>query len=59
MPRGRKQATGRYDTREELEHWVRTWYRVSAMNQAQLARACGVSATTVANILKKKEIEHK
>lgn len=49
----RRKTTGRFDTREELEQWVRHLYYDTSAKQAQIARACRVSETTVANILKK------
>lgn len=52
---GRKKTTGRYATRDELcrEVW-RRWLH-SGANQSDIARACGVSAATVGNILDSKE----
>ncbi len=51
--KGRKPATGRFQTREELvaEVWQR--YRHTPCNVAQIARFARVSETTVHNIIKK------
>ncbi len=49
--KGRKKATGRFKTREELEQHVWYLYRNTSCNQAQIARNVGVSDTTVANIV--------
>jgi len=51
---GRKQVTGRYETREELEQAVWDRYENTGQNQVQIARATKVSEGTVANILKTK-----
>jgi DNA-binding transcriptional regulator LsrR (DeoR family) len=51
MKRGPKLATGRYATRGELVASVWSWYDLGH-RQAQIARICRVSETTVANILK-------
>lgn len=47
-----KKITGRFDTRQELEERVWWFYLNSDMNQTRISDACGVSATTVSNILK-------
>ena len=49
--RGRKKITGRYATRDELEEMVRYFYHETGMNQAQVAKLCRVSESTVAKIL--------
>ena len=51
--RGRPKTTGKYDTTEELVSNV--WFFFKSQNQAQVARTCQVSETTVANILKQKK----
>ena len=50
---GRYLTTGRFDTREELEAWVWHLWQNTPACQADIARQCRVSPTTVANILKK------
>ena len=50
-PRGRKKATGRYDTREELVDYVCSAYHNGPQNQAQIATAARVSAGVVQKIL--------
>lgn len=53
--KGRKPATGRFQTRAELlaEVWGR--YLNTPANVAQIARFARVSETTIHNILKRKE----
>ena len=46
-------TTGRFGTREELEAWVWHLWQNTPANQADIARQCRVSTTTIANILKK------
>lgn len=50
-PRGRKKATGRYDTREELVRYVCGAYYNGPQNQSQIAKAARVSAGVVQKIL--------
>lgn len=46
-------TTGRFATRAELVAWIwHAWQHTPAC-QADIARQCRVSATTVANILKR------
>ena len=50
-PRGRKQATGRYETRQELVEATWRLYDLPDTSQADVAKATGVSARTTATIL--------
>jgi DNA-binding transcriptional regulator LsrR (DeoR family) len=52
---GRKKATGRFDDRESLIDFVCSKYHQTPLAQAEIARMCQVSETTVANILDKAE----
>lgn len=55
--RGRKRTTGKFQTVEELEEAVQFFSQTQS--EFQTARTCGVSATTVRNILeraKKREL---
>ena len=47
----RQRTTGRFETREELERYVRTHYHNSTLSMAGVARICRVSPATVAAIL--------
>lgn len=47
----RKKTTGRFDSREELEAFIRHKYRNTAIDQGDLAKRCRVSSQTVRNIL--------
>lgn len=49
---GRPRAKGRFDTRDELEERVEYLWKETDCQQAQIARNCQVSETTVANIIK-------
>jgi DNA invertase Pin-like site-specific DNA recombinase len=49
MARGRKRTTGKYQTVEELEEMVQFFSQTQG--EFQTARTCGVSPTTVKNIL--------
>ena len=51
MARGRKRTTGKYQTVEELEEMVQFFSQTQGEFQA--ARTCGVSPTTVRNILER------
>ena len=52
MPkRGRKKATGRFDTRQELIARVCHYYNCGGMSDAQIGKSVKVSATTVASIV--------
>ena len=48
-----RQTTSHFETREELEAWVWHLWQNTPANQADIARQCRVSTTTIANILKK------
>ena len=52
MSRGRKPTTGKYQTREELEKFVRFFYFETGQCQAQVARTCGVSELVVDKIIR-------
>ena len=49
--RGREKATGKYETNKELIRWALFFYYESGQSQTQVARTCGVSQTTVNNII--------
>jgi len=49
--RGRKAATGRYESHALLVEAVWAWWGMPGVNQAQIARVTQVSAATVASIL--------
>lgn len=51
--RGRNAHTGRYETREELERMVHTFYAVPGRTMLDVARICRVSHGVVSSILKK------
>lgn len=51
--RSRRQVTGRFDTHEELAAYVWAVWSNTPAKQADIARQCQVSQTTVSNILKK------
>jgi len=51
MARGRKRTTGKYQTVEELEEMVQFFSQTQG--EFQTARTCGVSPTTVKNILER------
>ena len=51
MARGRKRTTGKYQTVEELEEMVQFFSQTQG--EFQTARTCGVSPTTVRNILER------
>jgi CRP-like cAMP-binding protein len=48
---GRKQTTGRYDTRQELEEQILKG-RAKGMETNRIAMRCGCSKGTVNNVLK-------
>jgi hypothetical protein len=48
---GRRKATGRFDSRDELEAFVWHEWRATPRNQVQIARAARVGEGTVASIL--------
>ena len=57
----RPKATGRYETREDLEYWVWWRYLNTMSTQGDIARAVKVSEPTVRNILNDPEtnrVEH-
>lgn len=48
---GRKKTKGKFDSREELVDFVWSEWRNTDRNQAQIAKAAGVSTGTVSLIL--------
>lgn len=55
MGRGRKPATGRFETREELCAWVWRWYLGTKASATDIAAQCGVTPPTVHKILNTRE----
>lgn len=51
----RPRSTGRFATRKELCECVWDAYLNDAVNQIEIASRCGVSQTTVSNIIRHKE----
>ena len=53
MPRNRRNQTlGKFQSRDELEYWVRRWYfNESNTSQTDVARMCGISPTTAKTII--------
>lgn len=51
---GRSQTTGRFETREELEAFVREQWANSPLNIAQIARRAQISHTLAGKILDSK-----
>lgn len=49
---GRYLTNGRFESREELVAWIWHQWTNTKANQADIAKQCRVSPTTVANILK-------
>lgn len=54
MGRGRPRATGRYDTREELEEAVCSFYYNSPQTISEVCRACQISIGVFNQIVKEK-----
>ena len=57
MTKGRKKATGRFDTRAEFEECIWNLYRHTGMNITDIARFCRVSQPVVSKILDHKPKE--
>jgi len=53
--KGRKSATGKYSSYDELVQNVHFYYHHTEQHQAQIARTVGVSETTVSSILKRRK----
>lgn len=54
---GRKQTTGRFETREELESEVMWRWKDTPSHISDIARACRVSQATVNNVINAKSKE--
>ncbi|MCP4528632.1 MAG: hypothetical protein GY833_22360 [Aestuariibacter sp.] len=53
----RKLKSGRFDSRQELIEFISEKYFHTAMQQAEIARLCQVSETTVANLIESQELK--